>query len=60
MTYSNGSLMDYFGTLIQNEVVAKNPNVFAVLNGHYHGASYQTTMFDDNGDGVKERTVYQI
>ena len=60
VTYSNGSLMDYFGTLIQNEVVAKNPNVFAVLNGHYHGASYQTTMFDDNGDGEKERTVYQI
>ncbi len=58
--YSSDTLLDYYGQLIQKEVVAKNPNVFAVLNGHYHGSSYETAMFDDNGDGVKERTVYQI
>ena len=52
--------LDYTGKLIQNEVVAKNKNVFAVLNGHYHGSSIQTDAFDDDGDGIKERTVYQI
>lgn len=54
------SLLDYTGQLLQEEVVAKNPNVFAVLNGHYHGASIETTAFDDNGDGSNDRTVYQI
>jgi len=58
--YSGTSLLDYYGELIQKEVVAKNSNVFAVLNGHYHGSSYETVKFDDNGDGVNERTVYQI
>ena len=53
-------LLDYFGVLIRDQVVKKNPNVFAVLNGHYSGATYQTVMFDDDGDGTKERTVYQI
>ena len=57
---SNGTYLDYFGELIQRDVVAKNENVFAVLNGHYHGSSYETAMFDDNGDGVNDRTVYQI
>lgn len=52
--------IDYTGQLIQDQVVAKNPNVFAVIDGHYHGASFKINQFDDNGDGVKERTVYQI
>ena len=57
---ADGTLGDYYGNLIEQEVVAKNSNVFAVLNGHYHGASYETTVFDDNNDGVYDRTVYQI
>ena len=57
---STDTYLDYYGELIKKYVVAKNPNVFAVLNGHYHGSSYETEMFDDNGDGVKDRTVYQI
>lgn len=57
---ADGDLLDYFGQLVQEQVVAKNPNVFAVLNGHYHGSSYETTVFDDNNDGVYDRTVYQI
>ena len=57
---SNGSLLDYTGKLLQKEVVAKNKNVIAVLNGHYHGATIQTDQFDDNGDGTPDRTVYQI
>lgn len=52
--------LDYAGKVIQKEVVAKNPNVFAVLNGHYHGSSFETAAFDDDGDGIRERTVYQI
>ena len=52
--------LDYTGELIQDQVVAKNPNVFAVIDGHYHGASFRIDKFDDNGDGEKERTVYQI
>ena len=58
MTGDN-SILDYAGKLLQTEVVAKNPNVIAVLNGHYHGSSIQVDGFDDNGDGSKERTVYQ-
>lgn len=54
------NLLDYTGKLIQQEVVAKNKNVFAVLNGHYHGASIQTDTFDDNKDGKPDRMVYQI
>ncbi|MDO5402118.1 MAG: metallophosphoesterase [Eubacteriales bacterium] len=64
-TYTNvkntsDTLLDYFGKLIQENVVAKNKNVMAVLNGHYHGSSYETAMFDDNNDGKYDRTVYQI
>ena len=57
---SAGSYLDYAGITVQKEVVAKNPNVIAVLNGHYHGSSFETVKFDDDNDGVKERTVYQI
>lgn len=53
-------LLDYFGVMIRDNVVAKNPNVFAVLNGHYSGSTYQTVRFDDNKDGKLDRTVYQI
>ena len=57
---TDAGLLDYTGKLLQEEVVAKNPNVFAVLNGHYHGATIETSAFDDNGDGANDRTVYQI
>ena len=57
---TDGSYLDYTGIMLQKEVVAKNHNVVAVLNGHYHGSSYETVKFDDDNDGIKERTVYQI
>lgn len=57
---SNGTYLDYYGQLVNKYVVKKNPNVLAVLNGHYHGSSYETAMFDDDGDGRNDRTVYQI
>jgi len=53
-------LLDYQGYVLREQVVAKNPNVFAVFNGHYHGASIQVDGFDDDRDGIKERAVYQI
>lgn len=52
--------LDYTGDMVQKQVVAKNPNVFLVLNGHYSGSSIKTDKFDDNRDGIPERTVYQI
>ncbi|MFC4597186.1 S-layer homology domain-containing protein [Cohnella hongkongensis] len=55
-----GGTLDYTGELVQKEVVAKNPNVFAVLNGHYFGAAIKIDGFDDDGDGIQERKVYQI
>ncbi len=55
-----GGTLDYAGELVQKEVVAKNKNVFAVINGHYFGAAIKVDGFDDNGDGIKERKVYQI
>lgn len=47
-------------TRIKDEVVAKNPNVRMVLSGHVHGAMKNQHFFDDNGDGVAERTVTNI
>lgn len=57
---ADGQLLDYTGKLLRDQVVSRNPNVFAVLNGHYHGASLQTDQFDDSGDGTPDRIVYQI
>ncbi|MET0304199.1 MAG: lamin tail domain-containing protein [Microbacteriaceae bacterium] len=45
---------------IQDEVVATNPNVKMVFSGHYHDAFTRTDTFDDDGDGVAERTVYSM
>ncbi|USB32693.1 S-layer homology domain-containing protein [Paenibacillus sp. YPG26] len=52
--------LDTAGKYFQNEVVAKNPNLKLILGGHYHGAAIQVSGFDDDGDGTKERKVYQI
>lgn len=45
---------------VHDEVVAKNPNVCMVLSGHYHNAQTKIESFDDNHDGVNDRTVYQM
>ncbi|MDO5025528.1 MAG: lamin tail domain-containing protein [Trueperella sp.] len=42
---------------ILDEVAAKNSNVRMILSGHYHDAYTRTDSFDDDGDGVAERTV---
>lgn len=59
--YVNASAeLDTAGNYFQQEVVAKNPNLKLVLGGHYHGAAINVSGFDDDGDGKKERRVYQI
>lgn len=48
------------GNRLYKEVVVPNPNVVAVLSGHYTGASLLKNELDDNGDGITDRTVYQM
>ena len=48
------------GQQLRTEVVAKCPNVYMVLCGHRYGLYTLEDAFDDDGDGVKERTVYEI
>lgn len=45
---------------IYDEVVATNPNVSMVFSGHYHDAFTRVDAFDDDGDGVEDRTVTQV
>ena len=48
------------GNKLYKEVVVPNPNVVAVLSGHYTGASLLKNELDDDGDGNTDRTVYQM
>ena len=48
------------GEQIRDEVVKKCPNVYMVLCGHRYGLYTLEDAFDDDGDGIKERTVYEI
>lgn len=48
------------GRKLREQVVAKCPNVYLVLCGHRYGLYTLEDAFDDDGDGVKERTVYEI
>ena len=48
------------GKQIRDQVVAKCPNVYMVLCGHRYGLYTLVDSFDDDRDGVKERTVYEI
>ncbi|MDR6168911.1 LPXTG-motif cell wall-anchored protein [Microbacterium paludicola] len=45
---------------VMDEVVATNPNVRMVFSGHYHDAFLREDAFDDDGDGVSDRTVYSM
>lgn len=50
----------YFSDLLLDKVCKANKNVLAIINGHFHGSSMNFVGFDDNGDGINDRTVYQI
>ena len=43
-----------------NQIVSRMPNLYMVCCGHRYGAYCFPESFDDDGDGVKERTVYQM
>lgn len=49
-----------FPQRVYDEVVAPNSNVIAVGSGHYHDAYTRLDDFDDDGDGVADRTVYSM
>ncbi|CDZ24853.1 YvnB [[Clostridium] cellulosi] len=57
---NNTGRRDFVGEEIFNNVVKRNKNVIMTLNGHYHGAARKEDKIDDDGDGVYDRTVYQI
>lgn len=48
------------GNEIFDKVVLKNPNVRMVMCGHNYNATRLVEDIDDNGDGVSDRTVYQL
>lgn len=48
------------GELFFQKVVLKNPNVRMVMCGHNYNSTRKIEDIDDNGDGVADRTVYQI
>lgn len=45
---------------IFEKVVKPNKNVIAALSGHYHDAELKIDELDDNGDGIADRSVYQM
>lgn len=48
------------GDNIFRNVVLQNPNVRMVFCGHNYNATRRVDEIDDNGDGVADRTVYQM
>ena len=62
-------LHDYFTTKLERsdtgeayyqQVVAQCPNLYLVLCGHRYNVACIPAVFDDDGDGVEDRTVYQM
>lgn len=49
--------LSYQGVHLRDLVVAKNPNVRLVLSGHLRGNGYLLDEFDDNHDGIMDRSV---
>ena len=48
------------GRLIREEIVEKYPNVYMVLGGHRYNVARVPEEFDDDGDGIPDRTVQQM
>lgn len=48
------------GRLIRDELIARYPNVCMVLAGHRYNVARVPEEFDDDGDGIADRTVQQI
>jgi predicted MPP superfamily phosphohydrolase len=45
------------GVFVHDMIVKNNPNVRLVLSGHLRGNGFRAEEFDDNNDGVMDRTV---
>lgn len=52
--------MLWYCKYIENDIVAKYPNIRIVLCGHARGFFCNEAAYDDDGDGVKERTVHVL
>ena len=50
----------YVSDFLLENVCKENKNVMAIINGHYHGSSLNFKGFDDDGDGISDRVVYQL
>lgn len=48
------------GRYLLDSVVGANPNIRMVICGHEPGTAYLPVEFDDNKDGVMDRTVFQM
>lgn len=57
---SGAGVRNKTGELLFNLVVLKNPNVRMVLCGHNYTSARVIDKIDDTGDGVADRTVYQM
>lgn len=57
---NSAGTQSYTSDLLLENVCKNNKNVFAIINGHYHGSSLNIVGFDDDGDGENDRTVYQV
>lgn len=48
------------GIIIREKIVATCPNCYLVLCGHRYGFYCLEDSFDDDGDGIADRTVYEM
>lgn len=48
------------GKIIREKIIATCPNCYLVLCGHRYGFYCLEDSFDDDGDGLPDRTVYEM
>lgn len=48
------------GEFVYRQLVEKYSNIKFVLSGHVNGSSGRIDYIDDNGDGIKDRRVFQL
>jgi len=53
-------ILSPIGEQLKQNIVSKNKNVYMVFSGHFFATYCLPTQIDDNGDGINDRTVYQI
>jgi hypothetical protein len=58
--YTKTQTLSEDGKMWYDRIVKRTPNLYMVLCGHKYGAYCFPEEFDDDGDGKKDRTVYQM